>query len=230
MLSCVLFLSCEKVPKEADPNWDIVSDYKNNYTFDQALLPKVGEKEEEVYKRLGIPTRRWTFQEVQELQFPKEKVSFNRILLYGSGKVINYKADGYSGFETVESIDVSVFLFRGTVQKTSVKHLVREPTDQNFSIGPFDSKDTKVMKPIIESFPNSSLTQEKYWDQFGGPPLSKLEIEDPKWLKVVENAMKYRDIPSRDYEDILFRRKGIIRYPLRESWYKYGILEEKTKQ
>jgi hypothetical protein len=167
----IVFLSfqcCIKssgLKKPPEPDVDLTTDYENNYKFDLQAIPGVGDPIEEVYSKMGIPTRRYSFNPLQTFHFGKKEISFDKLCFYESSSTIHYGGQGYSRFENVESIIVSIFFRDGIIQEVVIRHMVRAPNERIWKMGKYDSKHGEFQSNSY--FPNSKEIFAEYWRQKG---------------------------------------------------------------
>jgi hypothetical protein len=118
---------------------DISIEESTDFKYNPNLLPKIGDKKAEIYEKLGLPNRRWSFPEIMKITTKRESFSFNKYLLYREVKTIELKGDGYTVYESLGDIALAIFLLDDIVQHTIIYHSFRDRKTGQGAIGPLDT-------------------------------------------------------------------------------------------
>lgn len=89
----------------------------------------------------GGPRQRLSFRPAVEHKLKGRKFAVDLILVYGTGRrVVTIPADGsFVVSDMVESLNLTVFLHKGTVQEYTINHIIREPREEDYRPGKYDT-------------------------------------------------------------------------------------------
>jgi hypothetical protein len=168
MAAFLVSMACDSKPQGCvDERYaqDHARDVYDDFRFDPDKLPVKGKTKLEELRVLDErgPSARLTFLTPFQKDLGGRKFSVDSIWTYSYRKRITYNAPGVSGYDLVEVLYVTIFLYEGTVQDYFVthKHRIQGSETGEMRSGKYHSGPVKDH----EYYPDSIKDGHLYWDQ-----------------------------------------------------------------